>query len=183
VKPTVLIGTSGEPGAFSEFIVRAMAAEVPRPIVLPMSNPTSNSEARPADVIAWTAGRALVATGSPFPPVSYGGRMHRIGQGNNAFIFPGLGLGALVAEAREISEGLFAAAAWRLAEEVKDADLAVGSLFPPVADLRRVTASVAQAVVRQAREEGIGRPIPDEVIPAAVAEAMWFPEYLPYDPV
>ena len=183
VKPTVLIGTSGEPGAFTEFIIRAMASEVARPLVFPMSNPTSKSEARPANVIAWTGGRALVASGSPFAPVSYGGRTHRIGQGNNAFVFPGLGLGVLVAEAREVTEGLFAAAAQRLAEEVHDSDLREGSLFPPVSELRRVTAGIASAVVRQAREEGLGRPIPDEAIPAAVAEAMWFPEYLPYDPV
>jgi malic enzyme len=183
VKPTVLIGTSGEPGAFTEFIIRAMASEVARPLVFPMSNPPSKSEAIPADVIAWTGGRALVATGSPVPPVSYGGHTHRIGQGNNAFVFPGLGLGVMVAEAREITEGLFAAAARRLAEEVRDSDLQAGSLFPPVSELRRVTAGIAAAVVRQAREEGIGRAIADEAIPAAVAEAMWLPEYLPYDPV
>jgi malic enzyme len=183
VKPTVLIGTSGEPGAFTEFIIRAMASEVARPLVFPMSNPTSKSEAKPADVIAWTGGRALVATGSPFPSVSYGGHTHRIGQGNNAFVFPGLGLGVFVSEAREVTEALFAAAAWRLAEEVRDADLQAGSLFPPVSEIRRVTAGIAEAVVRQAREEGIGRALSDEAIPAAIADAMWMPEYLPYDPV
>ena len=177
-RPTVLIGTSGQPGTFTEAIIRAMAAAVPRPIVLPMSNPTSQSEAIPADVMAWTEGRALVATGSPFPPVTWGGRTHRIGQGNNAFVFPGLGLGALLAEAREITEGMFAAAARRLAEEIQDQDLQSGSLFPTIADLRRVTAGIAEAVIRQAQRDGVGRELPD--VTRAVSEAMWFPDYLPY---
>jgi malate dehydrogenase (oxaloacetate-decarboxylating) len=179
-RPTVLIGTSGQPGTFNEAIIRAMAAGVPRPLVLPMSNPTSQSEARPADVIAWTEGRALVATGSPFPPVTFAGRTHRIGQGNNAFIFPGMGLGALLAEAREITDGMFAAAARRLAEEIHDPDLQAGGLFPPVADIRRVTAGIAEAVIREACRAGVGRDLPQESISTVVAEAMWTPAYLPY---
>jgi malate dehydrogenase (oxaloacetate-decarboxylating) len=182
-RPTVLVGTSGEPGTFTEPLVRAMAAAVARPLVLPMSNPTSQSEAIPADVIAWTDGRALVATGSPFPPVVRGGRTHRIGQGNNAFVFPGLGLGALVAEARAITDGMFAAAARRLAEEIRDQDLDAGSLYPPVADIRRVTVAIADTVVRQARDEGLGRPLPDHEIPAAVTQAMWYPDYVSYAPL
>jgi malate dehydrogenase (oxaloacetate-decarboxylating) len=177
VKPTVLIGISGQPGTFTEPVIRAMAAQVARPLVLPMSNPTSQCEATPAELLAWTEGRALVATGSPFPPVAFGGRMCRIGQGNNAFVFPGLGLGALLAEVREITDGMFAAAARRLADEVQDADLAAGSLFPPVAEIRRVTAAIAVAVIRQAQREGVGREIAEPA--AAVAEAMWYPEYLP----
>jgi malate dehydrogenase (oxaloacetate-decarboxylating) len=179
-RPTVLVGTSGEPGTFTEPLVRAMAAAVARPLVLPMSNPNSQSEAVPADVIAWTEGRALVATGSPFAPVVHGGRTHRIGQGNNAFVFPGLGLGALVAEARAITDGMFAAAARCLSGEIRDQDLAAGSLFPPVADIRRVTVAIAGAVARQAREEGVGRPLADHEIPPAVTEAMWYPDYVPY---
>jgi malic enzyme len=179
LRPTVLIGTAGEPKTFTESIIRSMAAGVERPLVLPLSNPTSQCEALPADVIAWTEGRALVATGSPFPPVVFRGRTHRIGQGNNAFVFPGVGLGALLAEAREITDGMFAAAARRLAEEIRDQDLAEGSLYPPVADLRRVTASIAEAVARQAHREGVGR----EIGPDAVAREMWFPAYLPYVPV
>jgi malic enzyme len=131
-------------------------------------------------VIAWTDGRALVATGSPFDPVVFGGRTHRIGQGNNAFVFPGVGLGALVAEAREITDGMFAAAARRLAEEIRDEDLQAGSLFPPISDLRRITAAIATSVVRQAQRDGVGRAPDEERLAATIAEAMWFPEYLPY---
>jgi malic enzyme len=182
IKPTVLIGTSGEPGTFTEVIVRAMAAEVTRPLIFPMSNPTSKSEAKPVDLVSWTAGRALVATGSPFEPVPYGGRTIKIGQGNNAFVFPGMGLGVLVAEAREVTEGMFAAAAHRLAGEVREEDLRAGSLFPSPSEIRRVTAAIAEAVVRRAREEGVGREIPDETIPRAVAAAMWEPAYVTETP-
>jgi malic enzyme len=182
VKPTVLIGTSGEPGTFTESVVREMAAHVERPVVFPMSNPTSKSEAQPSDVLAWSDGRALVATGSPFDPVRRDDRTVRFGQGNNAFVFPGVGLGALVAEAREVTDAMFAAAADRLADEVRADDLAEGSLFPPIPELRRVTAAVAEAVVRQAREDGVGREIADADIPAAVRRAVWEPRYPALDP-
>ncbi|HEV8676315.1 MAG TPA: NAD-dependent malic enzyme, partial [Methylomirabilota bacterium] len=183
VKPTMLIGTSGEPGSFTEEIVREMARHVDWPLIFPMSNPTSKSEAVPADVIAWTGGRAFVATGSPFDPVRFEGRTFTIGQGNNVFVFPGMGLGVLVSEAGEVTEGLFAAAAEALAAEVRDEDLASGTLFPPIRDIRRVTARVAEAVVRQARDLWIGKPIDDASIPGAVAAAMWNPAYPAMDPV
>jgi malate dehydrogenase (oxaloacetate-decarboxylating) len=182
VAPTVLIGTSGEPGTFGESVVRAMAARVPRPLILPLSNPTSQSEAQPAHLLAWTEGRALVATGSPFEDVTYGGRSRRIGQANNAFVFPGVGLGALVAEAREVTQGMFEAAADCLAGEVSDDDLASGALFPRIRELRRVTAKVAVAVVRAARDAGVGRSLEAAEIPAAVAAAMWEPRYVPLVP-
>jgi malate dehydrogenase (oxaloacetate-decarboxylating) len=182
LKPTVLIGTSGQPGVFSEGLVREMAAHTSRPVIMPLSNPTSKSEAIPADLLRWTEGRALVSTGSPFAPVSHEGRTIRIGQGNNAFIFPGVGLGCLVAQTREVSLAMFAAAADSLARFVTDEDLATGSLFPRVADLRRVTRLVAEAVVRTARDTGAGRPIADDQIAAAVSETMWEPRYLPYEP-
>jgi len=182
LKPTVLIGVSGAPGAFTEEVVREMARGVERPLIFPLSNPTSQSEATPADVVAWSEGRALVATGSPFAPVTYGGRTTRVGQGNNVFIFPGVGLGALLSEAREITEGMFAAAADRLAAEVRDEDLAAGSLFPPIADLRRITARIAEAVVREARGEGVGRDLSDAEIPRVVAAAMWEPAYPRLEP-
>ena len=182
LKPTVLIGVSGAAGAFTEDVVREMAGGVERPVIFPFSNPTTQSEAVPSDIAAWTEGRALIATGSPFAPVTYGGRTMRVGQGNNVFIFPGVGLGALLAEAREITEGLFTAAAERLAAEVRDEDLAAGSVFPPIADLRRITARIAEAVVREARQEGLGRPLSDGEIPRVVAAAMWEPRYVALEP-
>ncbi len=179
-KPTVLVGVSGVPGLFGEEVVRTMASQVERPVVFPLSNPTSSSEAKPADVMAWTDGRALMATGSPFEPVEIGGRKVRIGQGNNAFVFPGVGLGVLVSEAREVTDGMFAAAADALAEQLPDEDRAAGSLFPRIAGLRGVTAHVAEAVVRQAVSEGVARNPPED--PAeAIAAAMWDPAYPPID--
>jgi malate dehydrogenase (oxaloacetate-decarboxylating) len=183
LQPTVLIGVSGAPGAFTEPIVREMARHAPRPAVFPMSNPTSQAEATPSDVVAWTDGRALVATGSPFPAVIHQGRAIRVGQGNNAFIFPGVGLGALVSEAREITESMFTAAAARLADLVRPADLDAGSLFPPIAELRPVTAEIAVAVARQAREEGVGRPLGDAELERAVRDSMWDPVYPLLEPV
>jgi malate dehydrogenase (oxaloacetate-decarboxylating) len=182
VKPTILMGTSGQPGVFCEDLIREMAAHAERPVIMPLSNPTSKSEAIPADLLRWTGGRALVATGSPFAPVDHEGRTIRIGQGNNAFVFPGVGLGCLVAQVREVTPAMFAAAADTLARFVTDQDLAGGSLYPRVADLRTVTRLVAEAVVRTARDTGIGRPLADDEIAPAVAGAMWEPRYLPYEP-
>jgi len=181
VRPTVLIGVSGQRGAFSREIVSEMARHVERPIILPFSNPNSKSEADPADLIAWTGGRALVASGSPFPPVTWEGRTIRIGQGNNVFIFPGVGLGALVARASTVPDSFFTVAARTLAEEVSDEDLAAGALFPPLAALRRIADRIACAVVRQARVEGVGREIADDDIASAVSGAMWWPVYRPYE--
>ena len=182
-RPTMLIGTSGSPGAFTEEAIREMAHHVERPLVLPMSNPTSKSEAKPKDILAWTEGRALVATGSPFEPVSYGGKEHRIGQSNNVFIFPGVGLGVLVSEAREVTDAMFMAAARQLAEEVLPEDLEAGSLFPCTGRIREVTAHVAAAVAREARDSGVAqRPLDDTVLEKTIAEAMWNPSYLPADP-
>ena len=183
VKPTVLIGTSAQPGTFTEAIVREMAKHVERPVIFPMSNPTSKCEAKPVDLVAWTNGRALIATGSPFDPVPYQGRMITIGQGNNVFIFPGVGLGALVAEAKEVTDGMFAVAAQRLADEVKASDLASGSLFPSAHEIRRISARIAEDVVAEARNSGVGRQIPDAEIPKAVAAMIWDPAYLPMVPV
>jgi malic enzyme len=183
VKPTMLIGTTGEPDTFTEAVVREMGKHVERPVIFPMSNPTSKSEAKPADIVAWTDGRALIATGSPFDPVPYQGRTITIGQGNNVFIFPGVGLGTLLAQAREVTDGMFAVAAQRLADEVKASDLASGSLFPSAHEIRRVSARIAEAVVAEARDAGVGRAILDEDIPALVASAVWNPAYLPMVPV
>ena len=181
-KPTVLVGVSGVPGLFGEQVVREMASHVQRPAVFPLSNPTSSSEARPADVLAWTEGRAMMATGSPFEPVEVNGRQLRIGQGNNAFVFPGVGLGVLVSEAREVTDGMFAAAADALAAQLSDDDRAAGSLFPRVAALRQITCRVAEAVIRQAVADGVARNLPDDP-GAAVAAAMWEPNYPGIDAV
>jgi malic enzyme len=180
--PTVLVGVSGATGFFTEEIVREMARHTERPMIFPLSNPTSLAEAQPADLVAWTGGRALVATGSPFDPVPHEGREIRIGQGNNAFIFPGVGLGAVVAEAREVTEGMFTVAAETLADQLRQEDVDQGALYPPVSALRRVTVEIAQAVVREARDHAQGRPVPDADIPALVKDAMWEPFYLPLLP-
>ena len=177
LKPTALIGASGAPGAFTEEAVREMARHVERPLIFPLSNPTTSAEATPGDLLAWTGGGALVATGSPFGSVEFAGRTVRIGQGNNAFVFPGVGLGVLVAQAREVTDSMFAAAAETLAAAVADADLADGSLYPAMGRLRGVTVKVAEAVVREARDRGLGRPLTDSEIKSAVAAFMWEPAY------
>jgi len=177
LEPTVLIGISGAQGTFTESVIRELARHAERPLVLPLSNPTGQAEARPEDVIRWSEGRALVATGSPFEPVSYGGRTIRISQANNAFVFPGIGLGALVAEASEVTDGMFAAAARSLAQEARAGELDTRGLFPPIAELARVTTRIAEAVVREAREAGVGLPLADDSIPEAVRAAIWRPEY------
>jgi malate dehydrogenase (oxaloacetate-decarboxylating) len=183
LKPTVLIGTSGQPGVFTESIVRSMAAGVRRPMIFPMSNPTSKSEAMPADIVRWTEGRALIATGSPFDPIDYDGRRICIGQANNVFVFPGMGLGVLLSEAKEVTDSLFAAAAERLANEIRAQDLAEGRLFPCQSNMRQVAAAVAEAVMRRARDDGNGRDISDARIPEVIKAAMWDPKHLREVPV
>jgi malate dehydrogenase (oxaloacetate-decarboxylating) len=182
VRPTVLIGTSGCPGTFSEAVIRAMAAATPEPVVMPLSNPTANAEATPAEILAWSEGRALVAAGSPFGPVEVDGRRRPIGQANNVFVFPGIGLGVIVAEAQVVPDAAFLVAAETLAGLVAADRLAAGALYPPVGELRSVARAIAVAVVRRLRDEGFGRPIPDGGIEAAVDAAMWTPTYLPYVP-
>src|SRR5215469_5803451 len=141
-RPTMLIGTSTQPGSFSEPIITEMAAHVERPVIMPLSNPTSHSEARPADLIAWTKGRALIATGSPFDPVTYNGVSYQIAQANNALIFPGLGLGVTVCRARRVSDRMLAAAARALAG-LPDVSAPGAAVLPPVTSLRSVSAAVA----------------------------------------
>jgi malic enzyme len=179
-KPTVLIGTTGCRGAFSEALIREMARNHERPIVLPLSNPDVNAEARAEDVIEWTAGRAIVGTGSPSRDVEYGGRRRTIGQANNVFVFPGVGLGAVVAQAREVTDDAFLVAARTLAALVGDEQLANGTIYPPVSTLRPVARAIAEALVRHFRDTGYGRQLSDEQIPDAVERAMWRPEYLDY---
>ncbi len=180
VRPTALVGTTGMGGTFSEPAIRALAAATARPIVLPLSNPTSQSEAVPADVLRWTDGRALVATGSPFPPVDHDGALREIGQANNVFVFPGLGLGAIVAEARVITDDMLLVAARTLAAQVGEDRVARGLLYPPAADLRSVSRAIAIAVARTAVDSGLAGIPPDTDLAAAVDAAMWWPAYVPY---
>ena len=180
IAPTILIGTTGHAGSFSEEVIRAMAAGTERPIVLPLSNPTANTEAIPADVLAWTDGRALVATGSPFPPVEIGGQRREIGQANNVFVFPGVGLGAIVAETRGVTDEMFLAAAETLAAHVSAERLAVGALYPSVVTLRGVSREIAIRVAAEAIRSGLS-PLPaDTDVAALVDAAMWWPAYAPY---
>ncbi len=182
VRPTVLVGTTGTGGTFDEAVLRAMAAGTGRPIVLPLSNPTSVSEATPVDVLRWTEGRAFVATGSPFDAVEVDGLRREVGQANNVFVFPGLGLGAIAAETRSITDRMFLLAARTLAASVTDARLAIGALSPPVADLRAVTRAIAIGVAREAIESGLAGISPDDDIEAVIDRAMWWPAYVPYLP-
>jgi malate dehydrogenase (oxaloacetate-decarboxylating) len=174
-RPTMLIGTSTQPGAFSEPIVTAMAGYAERPVIMPLSNPTSRSEAQAADLIAWTGGRALIATGSPFPPVTYGGTEYQVAQANNALIFPGLGLGVTVARARRVSDAMLAAAANALAG-LADVTLPGAAVLPPVTSLREVSAAVAEAVARAAVAEGLSE-VPLDGLAERVRAAMWEPAY------
>jgi malate dehydrogenase (oxaloacetate-decarboxylating) len=179
--PTMLIGTSTQSGAFNESIVRHMASTVDRPIIMPLSNPTSKAEALPEDVIKWTDGRALVATGSPFPPVSHDGRTYTIAQANNALVFPGLGLGVSVVRARRITDEMIAAAADAVA--ARAGSTAPGAaLLPPVTDLRTVSAAVAIAVAQAAEELDLAeQPLTDPV--KQIHQAMWRPEYPQFEPI
>lgn len=175
VKPTILIGTSGQAGAFTEEIIKEMAKHVEHPIIMPMSNPTHLAEAVPENLINWTEGKALIATGSPFDNVEYNGVSYEIGQSNNAFVFPGLGLGAIVAKAQVISKGMFAAAANAVAEMCETSEPG-SSLLPPIEKLHDVSIYVAVQVAKAAQEEGIARADITDV-PQAVVDAVWQPEY------
>ncbi|MGB8907531.1 MAG: NAD-dependent malic enzyme [Candidatus Cybelea sp.] len=175
IQPTILIGTSAVTGAFSEPVVREMAKGATRPIILPLSNPTALAEAVPSDLVRWTDGKALIATGSPFDSVIYNGTSYTIGQANNAMLFPGLALGTILTRARLISDGMFAAAARTIAEMV-DASQLGASILPPVGNVREVSIRVAIAVARQAVSEQVARVEPANV-ESAVREAMWEPRY------
>lgn len=178
--PTILIGTSGAPGTFTEQAVRRMAASTARPVILPMSNPTSNSEAVPQDILRWTDGRALVATGSPFPPVELGGKRIIVGQANNVYVFPGLGLGAIASHAREVTDRMLVGAAHVLAHHVTPERAREGSLYPPLANLREISRAIAAATAREARDSGVGRLSTDSEIDEEVEGQMWYPAYAPY---
>ena len=178
-KPTVLVGATAQPGAFTREMIEEMAKHVDRPVILPLSNPTSKSECTPKDALEWTGGRALVATGSPYDDVTYEGKRHVIGQSNNVFIFPGVGLGAIVSETREINDEMFLIAAQTLASCVSEERLALGAIFPGENDLRKISFQIACAIVRYARDAQLGRVIPDDEIEATTRSAVWYPSYIP----
>ena len=179
-RASVLIGVSGVPGMFNEEIIRRMALHAEHPIIMPLSNPTSHAEVTPAHAIEWTQGKAIVATGSPFPDVEFGGRIHKIGQANNVFVFPGIGLGVLAVAARQVSDRMFLAASKALAATVGSDLVAAGQLYPSISDVRSTSLAVARAVANQAIADGVADPVPD--IDERIEEEMWFPEYLPYRP-
>lgn len=178
--PHVLVGVSGQPGAFSESIVRDMAAGTPRPIVLALSNPTSKVEVTPAEVYEWTNGAGIVGTGSPFPPVEYGGVPHRIGQGNNVFIFPGVGLGATAVQARWLPDEAFAAAADALVSFTNESAGNDDAIYPPLSALRAISRCVAIAVGKTLVATGVAPSLSDDEVERRVDASVWTPEYLPY---
>jgi len=190
-KPTVVIGASGQGGAFGEGMIRTMAEFCRQPIILPLSNPTDHTEALPADIMSWTEGRALIATGSPFPPVAVDGRKVRVGQCNNVFVFPGVGLGVLASGAREVLPEFFTAAARAVSACVTLEEQGQGCLVPPVMSLRDIALQVAQAVGESAIRLGVSRHCPfstfqhdgdPDRLRLLIRNMRWSPEYLPLVP-
>jgi malic enzyme len=177
VRPTVLIGTTGQPGDFTPNAIRAMADHCERPIILPLSNPTSKAECTPSEALQHSDGRALVATGSPFEPVMFQGRKHVIGQCNNAFVFPGVGLGVLLSEASRVTDSMFLAAARALAEFTITNAASDNCLYPSLRELRAASRLIAFHVAKTARDEGFGQSLDDVALQAAIDESCWFPEY------
>jgi malate dehydrogenase (oxaloacetate-decarboxylating) len=182
IKPTVLIGTTGTPGDFTPAAIRTMADHCERPMIFPLSNPTSQAECTPSEALQHSDGRALVATGSPFDPVVYEGHKHVIGQCNNAFVFPGIGMGALISEASRVSDSMFLAAARTLANFTRSHDASDNCLYPRLRELRAVSKLIAFKVAQTARDEGCGRSLEDQELQAAIEEFVWFPDYAPKPP-
>ena len=176
IRPTVLIGTTAQPGVFTERVVREMSRHVERPVIFPLSNPTSKMECTPDHVLQWTEGRAIVATGTACEPVEFGGRTHTIGQANNVYVFPGVGLGCIRSGARAIQNSVFLIAARTLASLVSQERLKTGAIYPDQSELRTVSARIAEAVVQEVNRQA-GKEITAESAREMVRAAMWFPEY------
>ncbi|MFN3265221.1 MAG: NAD-dependent malic enzyme [Deinococcales bacterium] len=184
-KATVLLGLSGQSGCFSENIVRAVAQNTPRPIIFPLSNPTMNTEVLPEDALRWTDGAAIIATGSPFADVVLNGKTYPIGQGNNAFIFPGLGFGSILARASEITDNMVLEAAYALAEYTPEDSLKVGRVYPRIADLRTASINVAARVMQCAVHDGVAAEFSLykknlSELEQFAASRFWYPRYLPF---
>ena len=179
-KPTVLIGVSGQPGLFTEEIIKTMASHCEHPIVLPLSNPTSRVEAAPSDVIAWTEGRALIATGSPFAPVNYQGKIYNISQCNNSYIFPGIGLGVIAIGARRVTHAMLMASSIALAECSPKLHDISADLLPELDQIQQVSRFIAFKVAQAAMADGIAPLMSDEALTAAIEKNFWTPQYRPY---
>jgi len=182
---TALLGLSGVGGLFSEPTVRALGANTERPLLFPLSNPTSSTEVLPEDALRWTEGRAIIATGSPFPDVVQGGKTHPIGQGNNAFVFPWLGFGAVLSRAREITDGMVLEAAYALSDCTPEFCFAEGRIYPPMRLLREISVTVASRVMAQALRDGVAaeyrlRGMSLELLEEFARERFWYPQYLPF---
>ena len=177
-RPTVLIGVSGQPGLFTEPIIRPLTQWSDHPVILPLSNPTDRAEATPIDLLTWTSGRALVATGSPFDDVELDGRRHTIGQSNNIYVFPGLGAGALAAGATAVTDGMLRAAAAAVADTSPcTSGAANDGLLPPLTDVASASRRIALAVAVAARDEGVGDEVDDEMLEARLRDRRWTPDY------
>ncbi len=180
-KPTVLVGVSGQFGLFKEEQIRLMASQVDRPIILPLSNPTTLAEATPQDVIEWTDGKAIVATGSPFKPVNYKGKVYQVSQCNNSYIFPGIGLGVLASKARRVTEGMLIAASRTLADSSPDMACVGAPLLPALDEIRNPSRLIARRVAKQAMEDGVARELTELALEKAIDKVYWEPQYRKYE--
>ncbi|MDB4353123.1 NAD-dependent malic enzyme [bacterium] len=176
-KPTVMIGATGQAGVFSESVVREMALHTHVPVIFPLSNPTSRAEAKPADIIAWTKGKAIVATGSPFEAVTYQGVSHVISQCNNSYVFPAIGLAVLTVKAKRVTEGMFMAAALALRDAAPAMNSPGGPLLPPLSDIRELTRQIAVAVSQAAQVDGVAEVMSAEELERRLDENTWNPRY------
>ncbi|WP_043529274.1 NAD-dependent malic enzyme [Litchfieldella xinjiangensis] len=179
-KPTVLIGVSGQRGLFSREVIEALQEGCPQPLVMPLSNPTSRVEATPQDILTWTQGRALVATGSPFKPVSLEGETYPIAQCNNAYIFPGIGLGVVASGATRITDAMLMAASNALANGAPIVKHGEGALLPALSDIREISKAIAFDVAKQAQEDGVALRSDDETLREAIEYHFWYPRYRDY---